>query len=84
MTAPNISSPSHRAACEDRQLRDHLDSGLRQLRVIFDRRDRARSERHIRGLGRHWRTQQPAQRRLWGRSLQIRRRRAQLPQGRPG
>ncbi len=47
----------------------NMDADLRQRSLLFDRRDRARSEKPADGLGRHRREQQPAQRFLRQRSL---------------
>ena len=57
---------------EDYQQRHDLDAGLRSRRLVFDRRDRARSEKPSDRLGRHRREQQPAQRLVWQRRLSLR------------
>ena len=68
---------------EDDQRRHHLDAGLRQRRLLLDRRDHARPEESAHCLGRHRREQQPAQRLVRRRRLQVGRRRQDLEKRRP-
>ena len=58
-----------RRCVEDDQRRHHVDAGVRQRSLLFDRRDHARSKEPAHRLGRHGREQQPAQRFLWQRRL---------------
>ena len=69
-----------RERLEDGQRGDHLGPDLRQLRLLFDRRARARPQRPPHPLGRHRREQRPALYGIRRRGLQVRRRRALLPQ----
>ena len=69
-----------RERLEDGQRGDHLGPDLRQLRLLFDRRDRARPQRSSHPLGRHRREQRAALDGIRRRGLQVGRRRALLPQ----
>ena len=60
-----------RRRVEDDQRRHHLDAGLRRRGVVLDRLRRDRPEEPERRLGRHRREQQPAERRLRRRRLQV-------------
>ena len=57
---------------EDHEFRHHLGADLRRLRVVLDRLRGRRSEQPPDRLGGHGREQQPAQRGLWRRPVQVR------------
>ena len=68
---------------EDHQRRHHLDTDLRRPGLLLDRSPRHRPQGPAHGLGGNRRAQQPAERRLRRRRLQVHRRRENLDQHRP-
>ncbi len=72
-----------RRRVEDHQRRHHLDAGLPERGHLLDRRGGDRSEEPQHHLGRHRRSQQPAQRRLRRRHLSQRRCRPDVAEPRP-
>ena len=63
---------------QDRQPRQHLDRGVRQLRLVLARRGHGRSEGLEGRVAGHGRERQPAERQLRRRDLQVDRRRRNL------